>query len=145
MYKFNKVQTTNMELKEFFQRKKFVELAYLFGSAAKGKHNKLSDIDIGVYLSENLSQKEKNQKRLELIAGLTTLLKSDKVDLVVMNGASAAVNFEIIKANAPIFVRNRELKLDVEQRIMSSYLDRKFHEERLNKAFLERVKARGLA
>lgn len=144
MYKSNKIQTMNMELKEFFQGKKFVELAYLFGSAAKGKYRKLSDIDIGVYLSENLSQKGKNQKRLELIAGLTTLLKSDKVDLVVMNGASAAVNFEIIKANAPIFVRNRELKLDVEQRIMSSYLDRKFHEERLNKAFLEKVRIRGL-
>ncbi len=61
-----------------------------------------------------------------------------------MNDASPAINFEIIKANRPVFIRDRDIKLDVEHRSMTRYLDRKFHEKRLNKAFLERVRARGL-
>ena len=134
----------NMQFDRFFSGKECVELAYLFGSSAKGRQGKLSDIDIGVYLSTNLPKKERHQKQLELIAGLTTLSKSDMIDLVIMNDASPAINFEIIKANKPIFVRDQDIKLDVEHRIMSRYLDRKFHEKRLNKAFLEKIATRGL-
>lgn len=134
-----------MQLARFFSGKKHVELAYLFGSSAVGKNSKLSDVDIGVYLSDGLPKKERNQKRLELIAELTTLLKTDKIDLVIMNDASPAINFEIIRPNRPVFVTDQDLKIDVEQRIMSIYLDRRAHEKRLNDAFLKRALTRGLA
>ncbi|MEE8167772.1 MAG: nucleotidyltransferase domain-containing protein [Candidatus Hydrothermarchaeales archaeon] len=134
-----------MRFDKFFSEKKYVELAYLFGSFAEGRFSKLSDIDIGIYLSDDLSKKQRNRKHLKLIAELTSFLKNDKIDLVIMNDASLAINFEIIKANRPVFVRERDLKLEVEQRIMSRYLDREFHERRLNAAFLKRAATRGLA
>ncbi len=65
-----------MQFDEFFNGKEYVELAYLFGSSAKGRYGKLSDIDIGVYLSDSLPKKERHLKHLELIAGLTTLSKA---------------------------------------------------------------------
>ncbi len=142
-YKSNEFPFINMQFYKFFGGKEYVELAYLFGSSAKGRDGKLSDIDIGVYFSDSLSKKDRHKRHLELIAGLTTLFKSDRIDLVIMNDASPVINFEIIKANRPVFVRDRGLKLDVEHRIMSRYLDRRFHEKRLNKAFLERVTTRG--
>lgn len=134
-----------MKLEGFFKKRRHVELAYFFGSYARGETGRLSDIDVGVYLSDALSKKEKRNEQLELIAELTTVLKSDRLDLVIMNATSPAINFEIIKANAPVFVRDRGLKVDVEQRIMCDYLDRKFHEERLNMALLKRVAREGLA
>ncbi len=72
-------------LAEFFRSQEYVELAYLFGSHAKGKSGPLSDIDVGVYLSRKLDKKERFEKRLELISVLSTLLQTSNLDLVVMN------------------------------------------------------------
>ena len=132
-------------LEEFFKHLEYVGLAYIFGSMARADNGMLSDIDIAVYLKNGLSNQEQNQKRLELISGLTTLLKSNKVDLVIMNRAPPVLNFEVIKVNMPVYVRDRDFKLDVEQKIMSRYLDRKHHEDFLNRSFLKRVAEKGLS
>lgn len=125
-------------LPEFFYKKEYVELAYLFGSTAEGTEGPLSDIDIGVYLSSKLTKGERIEKRLELMGELSTLLKNDHVDLLVMNDAAPVTNFE--GPNVPLFVRNEDLKLDVEQYIMSRYLDRKYHEDFLNRELLKRIR-----
>lgn len=132
-------------LEKFFQVHDCVELAYLFGSAAKGKTGALSDIDIGVYLSAGLTKAQRNQKRLELIAKLTTILKNDRIDLLIINDTPPVLNFEIIKPNVLVLVRDHDLKLDVEQRIMSRYLDRKHHEDFLNRTLMKKIMEKGLA
>ncbi len=148
------MSTTNRNLKKeylipilgkFFKTQEYVELAYLFGSAAKDKAGVLSDIDIGVYISDRIAKAQRDQKRLELIAKLTTILKNNSVDLLIINDTPPVLNFEIIKPNVPILVRNHDLKLDVEQRIMSRYLDRKYHEDFLNKTLLKNIMEKGLA
>ena len=132
-------------LEKFFQAHDCVELAYLFGSAAKGKAGALSDIDIGVYLSAGMTKAQRDQKRLELIAKLTTTLKNDRIDLLIINDTPPVLNFEIIKPNVLVLARDHDLKLDVEQRIMSRYLDRKYHEDFLNKTLLKKIMEKGLA
>ena len=120
-----------------------MELAYLFGSTAKDNRGPLSDIDIGVYLSSKPTKGERIEKRLELTAELAGFLKTESIDLVVMNDASAVINFEIIKSNIPVLIRDEDFKLDVEQKVMSLYLDRKYHENLMNRAFLERIEEKG--
>jgi len=132
-------------LEKFFQAHDRVELAYLFGSVAKGKAGALSDIDIGVYLSAGLTKAQRNQKRLDLIAKLTTILKNDRIDLLIINDTTPVLNFEIIKPNVLVLVRDHDLKLDVEQRIMSRYLDRKHHEDFLNRTLMKKIMEKGLA
>ena len=132
-------------LEKFFQAHDRVELAYLFGSVAKGKAGALSDIDIGVYLSAGLTKAQRNQKRLDLIAKLTTILKNDRIDLLIINDTPPVLNFEIIKPNVLVLVRDHDLKLDVEQRIMSRYLDRKHHEDFLNRTLMKKIMEKGLA
>ena len=132
-------------LGKFFQAHDCVELAYLFGSAAKGKAGALSDIDIGVYLSAGMTKAQRNQKRLELIAKLTTTLKNDRIDLLIINDTPPVLNFEIIKPNVLVLARDHDLKLDVEQRIMSRYLDRKYHEDFLNRTLMKKIMEKGLA
>jgi uncharacterized protein len=130
-------------LAEFFKSREYVELAYLFGSTAEDNRGPLSDIDIGVYLSSKLTKGEKIDMRLEITAELAGFLKTDRIDLVVINDASPVINFEIIKPNIPLFIRNEDYKLDIEQKVMSRYLDRKYHEDLLNRAFLERIEEKG--
>lgn len=132
-------------LEKFFQSHDCVELAYLFGSAAKGKAGALSDIDIGVYLSTGMTKAQRDQKRLELIAKLTTTLKNDRIDLLIINDTPPVLNFEIIKPNVLVLARDHDLKLDVEQRIMSRYLDRKYHEDFLNRTLMKKIMEKGLA
>jgi uncharacterized protein len=130
-------------LAEFFKSREYVELAYLFGSTADDNRGPLSDIDIGVYLSSKLTKGERIEKRLELTAELAGFFKTESIDLVVMNDSSSVINFEIIKSNIPVFIRDEDFKLDMEQKTMSSYLDRKYHEDLLNRAFLERIEEKG--
>lgn len=141
-YKLDKARLIS-RLREFFKTQEYVELAYLFGSIADGTGGPLSDIDIGVYLSSKLTKEERIEKRLKLTSELAGFLKTNSIDLVIMNDASIVINFEIIKPNVPVFVKDEDLKLDTEQKIMSRYLDRKYHEDLLNRVFLERFKERG--
>jgi predicted nucleotidyltransferase len=138
LYKLER-ETLISRLAEFFGSQEYVELAYLFGSTAEDHRGPLSDIDIGVCLSNSLTKRERIQKRLELTAELASLLKTDRIDLVVMNDAFPVINFEIIKPNIPIFVKDEDFKINAEQEIMSRYLDRKYHENLLNRVFLERI------
>ena len=132
-------------LRKFFKTQEYVELAYLFGSAAKDKAGVLSDIDIGVYISNRITKAQRDQKRIELIAKLTTILKNNSVDLLIINDTPPVLNFEIIKPNVPILIKDHDLKLDVEQHIMSRYLDRKHHENFLNRTLLKKIMEKGLA
>ncbi|EGD52313.1 nucleotidyltransferase domain-containing protein [Thermoanaerobacter thermohydrosulfuricus] len=78
-------------LKEFFKNKENIVMAFLFGSVAKGKATKESDIDIAVYL------KEYDEKFVYgLWNELEDLLKRD-VDLIVLNIANATVAWEALR------------------------------------------------
>ncbi len=131
-------------LREFFLNEESVELAYLFGSVAEDTAGPLSDVDIGVYLSGTLTEKERIYKRIDLINELSDLLKSDKIDVIVVNDASPVLRFEIIRPNVTIFSRDEDLRVDVEHRIMSVYLDWKYYEDRLNRHLLERISEKEL-
>ncbi len=132
-------------LREFFNSEHDVELVYLFGSVAEGKATATSDIDVGVYLSESLTKTQRFQRRVELISRLTTFLKTNEVDLLIINDSSPVLRFEIIRPNVLVLSRDDDLKTDVEQYIMSRYLDRKYHEDLMNRIFLERIMEKGLA
>ncbi|WP_287584359.1 nucleotidyltransferase domain-containing protein [Candidatus Borrarchaeum sp.] len=135
----------NALLRTFFEKERYVELAYLYGSTVEKKEGKLSDIDIGVYLNDKLDKGERFNLRLKLLSEISLLLKSDKIDLVIMNDTQIVLNFEIIKANSPIFIRNREKKIELEHKIMSKYLDRRYYDLRATEIFLSKVRKKGLA
>jgi len=118
------------EVKKFLQKQDPVELAYLFGSVAIQKAGKLSDIDLAIFLDESIEKKERFMIKLRLISDLENILKTDRLDLVIMNDAPISLNFEIIKANYPLFIRDKNLKVDLEHYIISRYLDRQYYDKR---------------
>lgn len=118
------------EVTEFLKNQNQVKLAYLFGSVAHKKENKLSDVDLAIFLDEKINKKDRFKIKLRMISDLEDILKTDRIDLVIMNEANNTLNFEIIKANYPLFVRDEELKVDLEHYIMSRYLDRQYYDEK---------------
>ena len=129
---------------EFLSKQEHVKLAYLFGSVAEGKEGKLSDVDLAVFLDESLSKLERFRLQLKLISELTSILKTDRIDLVIMNDAPLTLNYEIIKANHPLLVRDEGQKIDFEHRILSCYLDRRYYDKRWAAEFLKKVAERGI-
>jgi len=132
------------KIKGLFNAHSCVELAYLFGSVANEKSGKLSDVDIGVYLNDALSKEERDKERLSIMSESVSLLKTDKVDVVIMNDAPVSLNYEIIKCNTPLFVRNEGKRIDIEQRILSRYLDRRYHEKMSLDIFLRKTAEEGI-
>jgi Predicted nucleotidyltransferases len=115
------------QVEKFLENQDAVVLSYLFGSVAQQRAGKLSDVDLAVYLDDSLNSYERFDLELELLSDLGDIIGTDRVDLVVMNDAPISLNFEIIKANHPLFIRDNDLKVDFEHYIMSRYLDRQFY------------------
>lgn len=100
-------------LKNYFEERKDVAFAFLFGSAIKGKVRKEGDVDIGVYFwPENDIEWEEFEKTYPVEAriglDLERLLKKE-VDLVVLNRARAILADEIVRKGIPIIIKNEWL------------------------------------
>ena len=135
--------TLEEKIKELLGRERHVELAYLFGSAARGELGELSDVDVAVYLDESLSSKERFKLQLRLIGELASVLQTNKVDLVVMNDAPLLLNYNIIK-HGKLVKSDGRTKVRVESSILSRYLDMKYFIDRHTKLGIERMTKRGL-
>jgi len=98
-------------LKQFFEEEKNIMFVILFGSYAKKKQNKNSDIDLAIYL--NIKDKiQRAKKRNIFIAKLLHILNK-KIDLVILNDIQD--NFllhDILKEGKLIYCCNKEIFFD---------------------------------
>ncbi len=93
------------KIKEYLEKYKDVQLALIYGSYAKGYEGMDSDLDIGVYLSD---EKKQNQIRLNL-----NKISEKDIDIVLLNNAPAVLTSSIFKTGLPIVIKNRRLFLDL--------------------------------
>ncbi len=137
------IMEQDKRLLEFMRGQEYIKLAYLFGSVAKGKEGKLSDVDIAVFLDESLSKKEIINLQLKVISELTSILKTDRVDLIVMNNAPLLLKYNIIRYGK-ILKDDKETKIKVESGILSDYLDMKYYIDRHTNLAIKRIAKVGL-
>jgi len=114
--------------------KEEVLFAFLFGSAAKKKTSKLSDIDVGVYLGRSMSREEMIEKIVEISSELDPNLK---VDIVLLNEAPPSLAFEVIKGK-PLLVRDKKALKEFVYMTLRRYHDRRYYDLRWAKAILSR-------
>ena len=86
-------QTIVQKAKAALSKRSDITFAYLFGSYAYGQPTPLSDIDIAVYLDFDYNA----DVRLEILGNLIDALKSDKIDLVILNTAPLPLKFRVLK------------------------------------------------
>ncbi|MBA3046321.1 MAG: nucleotidyltransferase domain-containing protein [Candidatus Thermoplasmatota archaeon] len=130
-------------LAEFFQQQKDIKVAYVFGSEAKGSAGKLSDVDIAVYVDGSVSRKNYLGLKLSILGEISSILKTDRIDLVVMNNAPLLLNYNIIKFGKPL-TSNEAERARLETKILSAYLDKKPMFEARTNAYLKKVAKAGL-
>lgn len=111
-----------------------VVFAYLFGSLARKKAGPLSDVDIAVYCEEGSLFPE---KKLEILGNLVGVLKTDEIDLVVLNRAPLALRMKILDNKRVIVDKAPLIRHRYESLTMRQYFDFSFKESFiLRKRFL---------
>ncbi len=96
-----------------------VAAAYVFGSAAKGRTGKHSDIDVAVLLDETYS---KSFSLLSLMTDLEESLKC-RTDVIVLNHAGELLKYHVRRDGKLVFERSSRFRKDFEIRGRKSYED----------------------
>lgn len=122
------------EAYEYLRADKDILFAYLFGSLARKKAGPLSDVDIAVYCREGASFPE---KKLDILGNLMNILKTDEIDLVILNRAPLALRMKILENKRVIVDKAPLIRHRYESLTMRQYFDFSFKESFiLRKRFL---------
>jgi predicted nucleotidyltransferase len=99
-----------------------IKLVYLFGSQVSGKKGPLSDYDFALYLDEK-EEKKMFEIKINLITQLSDILKTDKIDVVILNTVeSPELKYNIIKEGKLIY-QKEPFKVFLEPKILNEYFD----------------------
>ncbi|HHT9124212.1 MAG TPA: type VII toxin-antitoxin system MntA family adenylyltransferase antitoxin [Candidatus Brocadiia bacterium] len=127
-------------LRRYFENRKDIAFAFLFGSQARGKATKLSDIDIAVYFYPQKRCPVEYEEEIfyagedEIWAELEQLLNKE-VELLVLNRISASIAASAIRG-IPLAINDWGLYLDFMEVVTREAED---FRELLFKDFLERM------
>jgi len=115
-----------------------LQLIYLFGSKATGRDTNVSDIDIAVLLNNYEAYNLKNLI-LDLIFNFSKVFCSDKIDLVILNKASLAIQYNVISDGKILYELNPETRYNYEVNLISLYLDFKRYEDEYYEAMHKQI------
>jgi uncharacterized protein YutE (UPF0331/DUF86 family)/predicted nucleotidyltransferase len=105
------------ELIRYFEKEPFIILAFLFGSKVKDPERKISDWDIGIYflpkkyMETETEEEYEEEKRIWF--QIVDILKTDNIDLVILNRARSVIVYNVLRAGIPLVIKDRKLYLDL--------------------------------
>ena len=113
------------KLKAYFSCTAEVHFVYLFGSMATGTQNRFSDVDIAVYVdSIGLGPRAYPYGyKAYLIAELMQLLKTNRIDVVVLNEATPLLKYQVIRYGFPVYEINPQERIQFQVSALSRYFD----------------------
>lgn len=97
-----------------------VGVGYLFGSMATGKQGPLSDVDIAILLTGTDPTGAIEGKIHET---LSRELRTDRIDLIGLRKAPAALAYRVLKDGQCIYCRDEKLRLEFMTHAVMRYLD----------------------
>lgn len=97
-----------------------VVFAYIFGGLASGEQRPLSDVDIAIYLN---SCNDKAEVKLDIIGAVSDVLKTDEIDLVILNDASISLIGRILRKKRLIADKQPFLRHAFESLALREFFD----------------------
>lgn len=116
------------ELGEVLTSDPRVIFAYLFGGLARGRLTPLSDADIAVFLEPTADLAE---TRLDLIGVVSEVLRSDAVDVIVLNEAPISLSGRVLQVARVLVDRDPERRYAYESLTRRMFWDFQVIENRI--------------
>ena len=116
-----------------------VELAYLFGSHAHGRERSESDIDVAVQVDAKAASRAR-ETLATLFDQLGRVVPSDRLDLVILNGASSLLRHRVLSTGQLLFTRTPEARVRFATRTIQDYQDMQCRREFFYRKRVERLK-----
>ena len=110
-------------LTSYFSHRPDIQFAYIFCSYGLGKEKPLCDIDIAVYLTDEIPRQDFFNIRLDPISDISGILKTDEIDLVILNNAEMLLMYQTVYSGTIIFERDKSKRIDFETRVRDRYFD----------------------
>ena len=124
MIKFNRLPENILELlsgaAQYLEDNPKTVFAYLFGGLAKRAPSPLSDVDIAVYLADNLYFKD---DKLNILGNLMNILQTDEIDLIILNTAGLPLVINVLKNKRIIVDKDPFARHIFESLSMRKYFD----------------------
>jgi predicted nucleotidyltransferase len=127
-------------LRDILERESDIAYAVLFGSSARGTAHAGSDADIAIELRPGAP------RDVRALGGLAARLEAAigrRVDLVLLDEASAPLAYRIFRDGRPIVERDHRALVTRKVRALLAYLDWKPVEEQCAEGILRVAAARG--
>ena len=116
-------------LKPYLAGRPEIRFAYLFGSLAKGTENRLSDVDVAVFLDlESLDRQLPEYPygyKAHLISELMSQLRTNQIDVLILNDAGPFMRFQVLHQGIVICETDREERIRFQALALSRYFDLK--------------------
>lgn len=100
-----------------------VVAAMLIGSQARGEAGPLSDVDLAVWHEPDLDRDQSWDLQLALIGAACDALKTNEVDLVMLNQAPPLFQHRAIRDAVRLVERDRDQRVRFETRALLDYFD----------------------
>ena len=112
---------------------------YAIGGLASGELGPLSDLDFVITLDPAMSKQDRFEKRLDLIEIFTESLRTDEIDLLVLNDLPLYFAHQAIKNGKILYLSDQEKFIEITDRTIKMYLDFKHFRDEFNEGFLESI------
>jgi predicted nucleotidyltransferase len=112
--------------------------ALVFGSTVRGKSNRLSDVDIGIYTTDEMPLLMMGK----IVSGLEKIVKKE-VDLVVLNDLykrKPNFAFQVVSSARLLFTKNKDAFTDFKRNVFLYYLDARPLIEMMKASLEKRIK-----
>ena len=118
----NEIKNT---LNGYLQKHPEIEVAYIFGSLSQGKTNALSDIDIVIFTdSQQINNKTyRYGYQAEILTDLIKLLKTNNIDLVILNKANTLLKHRVLHHGILIYSKNEREHINFQIDTINKYND----------------------
>jgi len=121
-----------------------VDVAYAYGSVARGTVTPFSDVDVALVLSQMPPPYERMMLEFEIEAAIEDASGLTGLDVRAINKAPLMVRGKVVQEGIRLYERDRARRVDFEVQTRKRYFDFAPVARRLQAAFLDKVRQEGL-
>jgi len=108
------------DLNNYFKTHSDIATVYLFGSYGTSLYDsELSDIDLAIILSRELSLKEE----MLIDAEISLILESDNFDVIILNKARIDICYQVLGTGTIIYEKDNILTAEFVEKTLKHYFD----------------------